>query len=53
MSFLYWPAGGAGQEYVKSLAASDVNMDLETFTSLEESVVMVSFVCAEYNLSSN
>lgn len=32
--------GGATSEYVKSLAASDINMDLDTFTSLEESLVL-------------
>lgn len=36
-----WPAGGATLDYVRSLAASDINMDLATFTSLDENVVLV------------
>lgn len=45
--FLFSPAGGATLDYVRSLAASDVDMDLATFTSMEEQVVQVSavYVC--------
>ncbi|KAG7222575.1 hypothetical protein INR49_016172 [Caranx melampygus] len=32
--------GGASSSYVRSLAVSDVNMDLATFTSLDENVVL-------------
>ncbi|XP_041790221.1 uncharacterized protein LOC121604710 [Chelmon rostratus] len=32
--------GGADLAYVKSLSTSDINMDLETFTSLDESVAL-------------
>lgn len=40
-------AGGANSAYVKCLAASDINMDLQTFVTLDENVVLVSpgFVC--------
>ncbi|XP_036069598.1 mesothelin-like protein [Oryzias melastigma] len=34
--------GGANVDYIRSLVASEVNMDLATFTSLDENVVLVS-----------
>ncbi len=45
--FLSWPAAGADSDYIKSLSSSNVNMDMATFVSLDESVVLVScvFVC--------
>ncbi|XP_029982549.1 uncharacterized protein mslnb [Sphaeramia orbicularis] len=32
--------GGASQEYIRSLVPADVNMDMATFTSLDENVVL-------------
>lgn len=40
--FFFLHAGGATNAYVRSLVASDVNMEMDTFTSLDESVVQVS-----------
>lgn len=37
-------AGGADLSYVKSLVNSNISMDMDTFTSLDESVVLVSGV---------
>uniref|UniRef100_A0A3B3IL70 Uncharacterized protein n=1 Tax=Oryzias latipes TaxID=8090 RepID=A0A3B3IL70_ORYLA len=37
-----FPTGGASADYIRSLVVSDVNMDLATFTSLDEKVVLVS-----------
>uniref|UniRef100_A0A3P9KJP4 Uncharacterized protein n=1 Tax=Oryzias latipes TaxID=8090 RepID=A0A3P9KJP4_ORYLA len=37
-----FPTGGANANYIRSLVVSDVNMDLATFTSLDENVVLVS-----------
>uniref|UniRef100_A0A3P9HKB0 Uncharacterized protein n=1 Tax=Oryzias latipes TaxID=8090 RepID=A0A3P9HKB0_ORYLA len=41
-SFFPFPTGGANANYIRSLVVSDVNMDLATFTSLDENVVLVS-----------
>uniref|UniRef100_A0A3P9HKQ7 Mesothelin a n=1 Tax=Oryzias latipes TaxID=8090 RepID=A0A3P9HKQ7_ORYLA len=41
-SFFPFPTGGANVDYIRSLVVSDVNMDLATFTSLDENVVLVS-----------
>lgn len=38
--------GGADLSYVKSLVNSNISMDMVTFTSLDESVVLVSGVFA-------
>uniref|UniRef100_A0A3B3CI47 Uncharacterized protein n=1 Tax=Oryzias melastigma TaxID=30732 RepID=A0A3B3CI47_ORYME len=40
----YFFTGGADVDYIRSLVASDVNMDLATFSGLDENVVLVSFV---------
>lgn len=47
LTVCFFPAGGANVSYVRSLSASNVSMDMDTFTSLDGSVVLVScvFVC--------